>query len=321
MAKGSDEKGANVNTSRFLGRYISIVFALSSFVFLLFTNIIKPAFLDGFLDKYATFSQRSLIDFSIAIIGILMAYHCILTFIIDNQRNILSEKVEDSFSQMSKATEKSFNTLDSRFDAINNQFEIVNDQFKTVNNRLDTVITAVPFSQLAIIEEKHGLSNAEKRNHVVDLTNRLQESHGGNSGDEFLEAIYKNIMTNGVEYYYVLPNNKKGAKEIALLADRLRKYKKAHKDKRSPNGGVHYLLDNSMLEYMPSEYYDTILYVDFIEDEKQQGEVVRDVEGYYCFSKERKDNNYFFAPMSGYRAENLYDTWINKRDKFIKMEI
>lgn len=290
-----------MKTHGFLGRFFSIICSLASFLFLLLTNIFKPTVLDDFLQRYASLEQRQLVDFSIAILGILMAYHCFLSFIIEDQNKMLCEKIDDRYKEMRSLSDNAFNTI---------------------TDRLNKVINAVPFSQLAIIEEKHGLSNAERRNHVVDLTNYLQESHGDRPGDdEFLNTIYNNIMTNGVEYYYVLPNNEEAKAEIASLAQRLRKLKKGNEPSASPNGGIHYLYDDNLLGFLPSEYYDTIIYVDFIQDEKQQGQLVKDIEGYYCFSEKRKDNNYFFSAIDKDKSKLIYNKWIEKENLFKTLEL
>lgn len=183
------------------------------------------------------------------------------------------------------------------------------------------VSESVSFSQLTVIEEKHGLSNAEKRNHVVNITNELQEAHGGIENDEILKTIYNNISRNGVEYFYVLPKNSEGKMEIALLVKRLSKLKQETGESQSFNGGIYYFLDDSVLSHMPSEYYDIIVYVDFASDEKLKNLIAFDIEGYYCFSREREDNNYFFYPMSGYMAKKFYETWINKKKDFIKINL
>ena len=126
---------------------------------------------------------------------------------------------------------------------------------------------------------------------------------------------------NGVEYFYVLPQNSEGKMEITLLVERLSKLKEETGESQSFNGGVYYFLDDSLLSHMPSEYYDIIVYVDFASDEELNYQIAFDIEGYYCFSKEREDNNYFFYPMSGYMAKKLYETWINKKKDFVKISL
>lgn len=85
---------------------------------------------------------------------------------------------------------------------------------------------------------------------------------------------------NGVEYFYVLPQNSEGKMEIALLVERLSKLKEETGESQSFNGGVYYFLDESLLNHMPSEYYDIIVYVDFASDEELNYQIAFDIEAY-----------------------------------------
>lgn len=220
----------------------------------------------------------------IILVSVISAYHAFLTFTL---RTIIKEENENITSRISN-----------------------------VEMNVGLLKDSIPFSYLDDIERHHGSDNKNIKCEIWIIASTLQEAK---NDETLLRTIYDNITLNRVHYYYILPQNNISNMEINALKSRLREMHKNYK--RKMTGGISYRFDANIANLIPSEYFDIIFFIDC--DDQGNPYIIGNTascEGYQCYSKVSKDNNYFYQPINRERIVGIRDNHKLTNFELLKIE-
>lgn len=193
---------------------------------------------------------------------------------------------------------------------------IISDTINEVNDGVKKVEVhlinyngdSIKFEHLSAIEREIGVYNQNVHNEIWVLTNNFEEKEDTIEGEELRAAIISNLKTN-VDYYYIVPNT--CVQDILLIGEKLQKKRITKK----LTGKFHYIVDDS-LDFMPTPYYDIIIYLKFCPG--QSGWVETSSQIYYCFSRSTKSEDCLYQKIDRDKDELTWNKIMEHTKKYKK---
>lgn len=201
---------------------------------------------------------------ALTMIAVLSLYHTLHNLTTDIQMDQASKKVETSISEQLGRVEA----------------HLINYGEQSIE-----------YNYLSSIENDIGANNSLINNEIWVITNDFEEQNDTSDGIKCRNAIISNLKSN-VFYYYIVPQTKREDMEHLCF-----KIKETLADNYS--GKFYYIFDDA-LDFIPTEYFDIVLYL----KKGTDGKFVEKSDSIMCYCFSKKSDKYFYTMVENENIRN-----------------
>lgn len=150
---------------------------------------------------------------------------------------------------------------------------------------------AIEYKYLSSIENDIGANDTLINNEIWVITNDFEEQNDTPDGINCRNAIVSNLYSN-VLYYYIVPQTKREDMEHLCF-----KIKDALTSQYS--GKFYYIFDD-VLDFIPAEYFDIVIYL----KKDKSGKFIEKSESIVCYCFSKRSDNYFYTMVEDENIRN-----------------